>query len=156
MRPPELGRWREVPASVYHGEWDAVNNTRLGWMAKSPLHCRYHEDHPEANVDTRATAFGSAAHCMVLEPEHFESRYVAEPVKREDSIAANYRATKAYKEDCFRASFGVTDDEWMAFVPPLWIMPLHRQAKRVAASVLLFSKRPCSSRLLQDGLLFTP
>lgn len=63
-----------------HGDYhrlDAVSNSRLSELLKSPAHLRYRLDNPKQ--DTDATAFGSAFHTSLLEPEVFEATYVVMP-----------------------------------------------------------------------------
>jgi len=42
----------------------------------SPLHYRYHADHPDADPDTPARVRFRAVHTAILEPERFEQDYV--------------------------------------------------------------------------------
>ena len=63
----------EIPREQYDsapGErWSRIKN-----MRKSPLHYKHAADKGERSTDV--FRLGGAVHCAVLEPEHFESRYV--------------------------------------------------------------------------------
>ena len=55
-------------------EYEALPGIRrsdLAYMAKSPLHCRYHLDHKDEIKPTPALIFGQAAHKFILENETF-------------------------------------------------------------------------------------
>jgi len=51
----------------------AVNWSTLKWMAVSPKHYRWHLEHPEPRKP--AYVFGGAVHCLLFEPDKFDSRY---------------------------------------------------------------------------------
>ncbi len=51
-----------------------VNQSTLKAYGKSPKHARYQETHPR---DSTAMALGRAAHCMILQPGEFDSRFCA-------------------------------------------------------------------------------
>lgn len=51
---------------------DALNISRLKWMARSALHYQYRLSHPK---ETAPLTLGDAAHCAVLEPERFAASY---------------------------------------------------------------------------------
>lgn len=53
---------------------DAINWSTLKHMADSPLHYRYHRDHP--TEDTTRLLLGRAVHTAVLEPDLFPLQYV--------------------------------------------------------------------------------
>jgi len=71
---------------------EAVNWSSLKEMSRSPLHYRWHLEHP--TPDTPAMQFGRAAHCAALEPDEFARRYVLWP------DAAGHRYGKAWDEFC--------------------------------------------------------
>lgn len=54
-----------------------IRRSDLAYMAKTPLHFRYHMEHPEE--PTPALTFGSAAHAFVLENEKFSEEYAFMP-----------------------------------------------------------------------------
>jgi len=66
-----------VPASIYHA-FDAVSNSQLCRLAKSPAHYRSYMDHPEEKTD--AMIFGSALHAYILEPDNFDLEFCARPM----------------------------------------------------------------------------
>lgn len=68
---PPIGIHEGVEFEEYRS-WDAVNQSRLTAYTRSPLHGKWAEDHRE---ETDAMRFGTAAHCLLLEPEHFRSRF---------------------------------------------------------------------------------
>jgi hypothetical protein len=71
-----LGLNPNIPAADYHA-FDAVSNSRLGKLADSPAHFRYHCDNPEEK--TEPMILGSAMHSYLLEPELFDKEYVFRP-----------------------------------------------------------------------------
>lgn len=74
--------------SAYHA-LDAASNSTLGYMKRSPAHCKaYMEDDFE---QTPSMLLGSVVHKLVLEPETFDNSYVALP-------AGIDKRTKAGKE----------------------------------------------------------
>lgn len=93
----------------YRG-WDAVANSDLSNMMRSPAYCQYHMTHPSES--TKAQAFGTAAHCIVLEPEEFDKRYTLDFAPSETRIAdkgddmtkawAGWRNTTEYKDEVRR------------------------------------------------------
>lgn len=85
-----------------HSEYaaiDAVNWSTLKEITASPRRYRHRLLTPR--TDTPSLAFGRAAHCAVLEPDAFASRYIARP----DGIDRRTRDGKAAWED-FVASAG--------------------------------------------------
>lgn len=58
----------------------AVNASSLKRMAQSPLHYRYHADHP--TPDTAAMFKGRYIHCAVLEPDEFPRHWTVWPKTR--------------------------------------------------------------------------
>ena len=53
-----------------------IRRSDLYWIKKSPLHFKYHIEHPE---ESPALLFGSAAHKMILEPDTFNKEYAVLP-----------------------------------------------------------------------------
>jgi hypothetical protein len=70
---PAIGLHRGVPFEDYLA-WDALSNSRLGLLAKSPAHFR--AGFGEA---TAAMRLGSLVHGGVLEPGAVKDRYVVQP-----------------------------------------------------------------------------
>lgn len=60
-----------VPAPEYHS-LPGLSITRLKTLAKSPLHYQHELKNPR---NTQPMTLGNAAHCAVLEPHLYESRY---------------------------------------------------------------------------------
>lgn len=67
----ESGIRSRVPADEYFS-LPGLSITRLKTIAKSPLHYKYELTHPRR---TQPMTLGTAAHCAVLEPKLFDSRY---------------------------------------------------------------------------------
>lgn len=70
---PPPGIYENVPAEVYH-LWDAVSNSRLSLLARSPAHLKAAIDNPKPS--TPAQRLGTATHAAVLEPDQFPKRFV--------------------------------------------------------------------------------
>lgn len=78
-QPTKPGFYYGIPFEDYR-TWPAVNFSLLKEMDKTPLHCRYRQQHPSES--TEEMAVGSAAHCRILEPGKWEDRfYVCPPCK---------------------------------------------------------------------------
>lgn len=79
---PAPGIYRGIPSEEYFS-WDAVSNSRLSLMRRSPKHyqCGYGEP-------TEAMKLGSLVHCGVLEPLAIAKRYVFMPdyAKHPDNV----------------------------------------------------------------------
>lgn len=71
---PEPGIYENVPFATYLA-WDALSNSRMSAIAKSPLH--FSEYEPPSG--TTALRLGSLAHCGVLEPLSVAKRYAVMP-----------------------------------------------------------------------------
>lgn len=54
-----------------------IRRSDLAYMAKTPLHFKWHMEHPED--PTPAMAFGSAAHAFILENDKFSEEYAFTP-----------------------------------------------------------------------------
>ena len=59
-------------------EHEGISRSELFELAKSPLHFKYAQDHPEED-ETPALLFGAAAHKMILEPKDFDAEYAVCP-----------------------------------------------------------------------------
>lgn len=82
-------------ASVYHSS-EHLGKSQLFKMSKSPAHFK---EALEAPVEkTKALIVGSAFHCLVLEPEKFESEYCVMP-QGYDGRTASGKAFKKAAED---------------------------------------------------------
>jgi exodeoxyribonuclease VIII len=104
---PPPGVYDSVPEAEYH-RWDAISNSHLTEMARSPLHCRWAIDHP--TDPTPAMVFGSAVHVAILEPERFIEEYAIAPTgrrtKEEKEAWAAFEAEHAGKTPLKRDDFG--------------------------------------------------
>lgn len=58
---------------------DAVNNSALNAFSKSPAHYKRYLDRLDERGDTPALQLGRAVHCLALEPDDFNNRYVKSP-----------------------------------------------------------------------------
>jgi len=112
MTTPEPGVYPDVPFGEYC-QWDAVNNSSLGPLLKSPAHYRAAQTAPRK--DTEAFRLGRLVHQTLLEPENLLTHHVVEPdltagiVRADGSDYSNVRATKEHKERY---------KEWAASVAP--------------------------------------
>jgi len=73
VKCPEPGVYHNVPAETYF-EWEAVSNSKLSLMNRSPMH--YRHGFGEASAAMR---LGSLVHSGVLEPLSIAVRYVFMP-----------------------------------------------------------------------------
>lgn len=73
MKCPDPGVYRDVPAEEYHS-WEAVSNSRLSLLKRSPLHYQH-----GFTATTAQMALGSLVHSGVLEPLSIAKRYVFMP-----------------------------------------------------------------------------
>lgn len=90
-----MGIVRDMPAEQYHAD-PGVSNTMLSDMARSPAHCyalHLDPDRPEREP-TDAMSAGTLAHAMILEPQHFDARYVARP----DGLSFATKDGKAWRD----------------------------------------------------------
>ncbi len=100
MTTPTPGIYHDVPFDDYLA-WEAINNSSLDPLARSPAHYRAALAHPKEPTD--AMRLGTFLHCGCLEPAAIHERYVVMPrfeedVRRPDGTEyANVRATKQYK-----------------------------------------------------------
>jgi exodeoxyribonuclease VIII len=69
---PEPGIYRDVPMDVYQ-RWDAVSNSRLMLLDRSPAHLKAAIGSPKAETD--ALRLGTILHSAILEPERFAQTY---------------------------------------------------------------------------------
>ncbi len=58
---------------------DAVSNSDLKQMARSPAHYRAYKDDPDRQKDSPAMLSGRVLHCAILEPEEFHNRHIIIP-----------------------------------------------------------------------------
>ena len=73
---PKPGIYPGVPFDEYL-EWEAVNNSLLWTIVKqSPAHAKAKIDCPPE--PTPPFHFGRGLHCLALEPDKFEERYVSQ------------------------------------------------------------------------------
>lgn len=90
MTDTQTGIFYGVSREEY-GSIDAANQSALKPYAKSALNGKYVEDNRESSAEQE---FGTALHCMVLEPVEFDKRYVTMPKvdKRTKEGKAKYAA----------------------------------------------------------------
>lgn len=60
-----------------YAEINAFNWSSLKEMANSPLHYQWRQSHPRE--DTDSLLLGRAVHCLILEPDRFDHRYLVRP-----------------------------------------------------------------------------
>lgn len=97
---PAPGIYKGVPADVYH-RWDAVSNSRLGLLDRSPAHLREAMLNPKPS--TPAQVLGTITHCAVLEPETFDKTYIT---------AGRCEAIKKDKDQCSHTGLEKTPEGW--------------------------------------------
>jgi hypothetical protein len=127
-----------IPAALYHSI-DAVSQSRLKLLAKSPAHLRWELDHPTPPTD--AMKRGTLVHTAVLEPEAFYRCYCTVPDSLAEGIttadgkpAKSPKATTEYKQrlaDFARANSGkefVDAEDWDMAVAVGETLRLHRDA----------------------------
>lgn len=95
-KAPEVGRYEGIDENIYHREWEACSASRLLHMARSAAYCRYAIDNP--TDPTPAMIFGSAVHCLVLQPDEFAAHYEPPPPCPEGQNPKGWPNTKKYKE----------------------------------------------------------
>lgn len=74
---PVVGIHHDVPPETYHS-WPALSHSWLKLLRLSPAHLRDILDNGSESPN-RTQAFGSAVHCMVLEPDRFNKRFAVRP-----------------------------------------------------------------------------
>lgn len=95
----EPGIYENVPFDEYLAI-DAASNSRLNDMRRSASFCKWRMDHPSG--ESEWMKLGSAAHCALLEPEHFDDRYTHRPIVLKDDGTPWSVTAKAYKEEAAR------------------------------------------------------
>lgn len=65
----------------YHADNSAISASGLKLFMRSPMHywSAYLDPNRKPTKPTEAMKLGTAVHCAILEPEHFDSRYVVLP-----------------------------------------------------------------------------
>lgn len=104
---PKPGLHRGVSFDEY-AAWDAVNNSLLGHILRSPAHARHYM--VTAHEPTAAMIFGSAVHCAILEPDEFANRYTKAPQVDRRTKAGKDAWTAHQEANADRIS--LTPDEW--------------------------------------------
>jgi len=94
--PEMTGIYPGIPMEQYLAH-DAVSNSDLGNMARSPEYAHLCKTEPGEKTDTPATLLGTAIHTAILEPERFETEYTLDPTDEDGGYRAGWRNTKAYK-----------------------------------------------------------
>lgn len=72
---PDVGLHRDIPFEAY-AAWNAVNSGVIKWGMVSPKHFHAAYNGDLKSEDSAAMKLGRAVHCMLLEPETFESRFI--------------------------------------------------------------------------------
>jgi hypothetical protein len=99
MTPPPPGIYPDVPASEYHA-WPYASASRMGDMARSPLHCRHRMANPES---TDAMVFGEAFHLMVLQDILWDRQF---------AMAETCQAYTKNGGQCGNSGLLLIDGEW--------------------------------------------
>lgn len=99
IEPPPPGVYENVPMDTYH-RWNAVSNSRLTLLDRSPAHLLEAIVNPKPS--TPAQKLGTVTHAAILEPKRFDKVYVVGPEgdKRTKIIADTYHVLeKEYGEE---------------------------------------------------------
>lgn len=68
--------WSSAVNDKEYSMMPGIRRSDLWWIKKSPLHFKFHMEHPE---ESPALLFGSAAHKMILESDTFDAEYAVMP-----------------------------------------------------------------------------
>ncbi len=77
LRKPKPGIYEGVPFAQYQA-WPYVNNSSLGPALRSGAHYRLAQER-EPLMPTREMILGALVHCLVLQPELFDSVFAVQP-----------------------------------------------------------------------------
>lgn len=113
---PGPGLYENVPEHIYRC-WQAVGQSALKPFRRSAAHARYEHLHP---TESASADFGSAIHCVALEPAALETRFAVRPpgidgrTKEGKAELAKWRDACAGKivldkQDSFETLRGVRD-----------------------------------------------
>ena len=96
---PATGLHNGVKMDDYR-QIEAVNQSVLKLMERSPMHCRYAVEHPDPASDSQR--IGDATHAAILEPGRFAAEFIASPkfdrrTKDGKAAAAEWEAANAGK-----------------------------------------------------------
>jgi exodeoxyribonuclease VIII len=89
-----------------YSELPGIRRSDLAYMGKSPLHFRWHMDHPEE--PTQALLFGQAAHAYVLENDTFFETYAFMP----EGVDRRTKEGKKFYAEFMDANSGKTILPW--------------------------------------------
>lgn len=84
---PKIGVHDDIPEERYHSS-QGISKHGLDLINQSPLHYRTHR-----TEETKALIYGGAFHCLVLEPNLFDEKYVVNRLYKDfrSKKAQNYR-----------------------------------------------------------------
>ena len=143
--PPPVGIHYGVPAEVYHS-WDALSNSQLSRLRQSPAHLLdLLEGDKDEFTSTPAQVFGTAVHCIVLEPEEYYNRYAIRP----EGVSGVTKEGKAFAAQSAAEGKIVLSDEQHR-----WCMAVSRRVlenKRLAQWGQLDHQTEVSFVWLRDG-----
>lgn len=134
IAPSDYFRWAAWSASTlkHIGEWDQGSQSIIPGPEKSPAHLRHYLDNAEES--TPAQDFGSAMHCLWLEPERFRREYhvLHSPINRRTNDGkAEWAALIAqYGEDRI-----ITAEEWETLQAMAAAAAAHPWAKPLLSAV---------------------
>jgi len=111
---------------------DAVNNTALSYMKKSPAHYQEYLRNPPPS--TPAQLFGIAAHAAILEPEQFEQDYFILPdTSGCESPSKKAAMTKAAKKDAPDGAVILSYDDYTHIMKASMAVTRNKVASRLLA-----------------------
>ena len=90
LKSPIAGIYPDISNDDYHSG-PGISKSGLDMIRKSPAAYAWQKVAPVDNEKMKALDFGTAFHCLLLEPHDFDSRYVIEPLFN--------KRTNAGKED---------------------------------------------------------
>jgi hypothetical protein len=76
---PKEGIFPGISNADYHNS-PGISKSGLDMIRKSPASYIWQSTAPADNEKTKALDFGTAFHCLLLEPDEFTKRYIIEPV----------------------------------------------------------------------------
>ena len=106
VRDPQSGIILSIPNGVYHDitneeyhSGPAVSKSQLDDIAISPAVYQWKKTAPVNNKKTQALDMGTALHCIILEPDEFEKRFILAPEFNRRTNAGK-EAEKEFLAEC--------------------------------------------------------
>lgn len=105
------GIYHDISNEDYHAG-DGVSKSQLDMVAKNPALLKWVKAAPEDKEKKSALDMGSALHCLLLEPQEFDKRFIKEP--KADLRTTKGKATLAEFKESIRGMniTPIQDDDW--------------------------------------------